>query len=139
MVLVDTSVWVDYFRGIHSSQTNLLNELLNDERIATGDLIIVELMQGFRTRSQIAAARQIISRLEYFNLVGKDIAFKAAENYRLLRNKGITIRKTIDIIIGTFCIENQYVLLHNDHDFEPMVDYLGLLVLESEIKHLAKN
>jgi predicted nucleic acid-binding protein len=121
MVLADTSTWIDYFRGVYSPQTDQLNELLNEERVATGDLIIVELMQGFKTKSQIAAARQIISRLEYFDLVGKDIAFKAADNYRLLKNKGITIRKTIDIIIGTFCIENQFKLLHNDRDFEPMV------------------
>ena len=129
MVLADTSIWIDYFRGVYSPQTDQLNELLNEERVATGDLIIIELMQGFKTKSQIAAARQIISRLEYFDLVGKDIAFKAADNYRLLKNKGITIRKTIDIIIGTFCIENQFKLLHNDRDFEPMVDYIGLVLL----------
>jgi predicted nucleic acid-binding protein len=129
MILVDTSVWVDYFRGVYSPQTDRLNELLNEERMATGDLIIVELMQGFRTRSQIAAARRIISRLEYFDLVGEVIAYKAADNYRFLRNKGVTIRKTIDIIIGTFCIENRFKLLHNDRDFEPMVDYLGLVAL----------
>jgi predicted nucleic acid-binding protein len=127
MVLVDTSIWIEYFRGIRSPQTDQLHELLDEERLATGDLIIVELMQGFKTKSQIAAARQIISRLEYFDLVGKDIAFKAADNYRFLRNKGMTIRKTIDIIIGTFCIENQFVLLHNDRDFEPLVEYLGLV------------
>lgn len=86
-------------------------------------------MQGFKTRSQIAAARRIISHLQYYDLAGKEIAFKAAENYRFLRNKGVTIRKTIDIIIGTFCIENKIKLLHNDRDFEPMVNYLGLIVL----------
>ena len=129
MVLVDTSVWIDYFRGRNSPQTNKLDELLDDERIATGDLIIAELMQGFRTKSQIVAAQNIISRLEYFDLVGKDIAFKAAENYRLLRKEGISIRKTIDIVIGTFCIENNFKLLHADRDFEPMTEYLGLVAL----------
>jgi predicted nucleic acid-binding protein len=129
MVLVDTSVWIDYFRGSNSPQANKLDELLEDERIATGDLIIAELMQGFRTKSQIATARNIISRLEYFDLVGKDIAFKAAENYRFLRKEGITIRKTIDIVIGTFCIENGFKLLHADHDFEPRTEYLGLVAL----------
>ena len=128
MVLVDTSIWVDYFRGVYSPQTDRLNELFNEERIAIGDLIIVELMQGFKTRSQVAAARQIVSRLEYVDLAGRNIAFKAADNYRFLRDKGITIRKTIDIIIGTFCIENHFELLHNDRDFEPMADYLGLMV-----------
>jgi predicted nucleic acid-binding protein len=129
MVLADTSVWIDYFRGSHSPQTNKLEALLDDERIATGDLIIAELMQGFRTKSQIVAAQQIISRLEYFDLVGKDIAFKAAENYRLLRKEGVTIGKTIDVIIGTFCIENKFKLLHADRDFEPMTQYLGLVAL----------
>ncbi len=86
-------------------------------------------MQGFRTKSQIAAAHQVLSQLEYFNLVGKNIALKSADNNRLLRNKGITIRKTIDIIIGTFCIENSIKLLHNDRDFEPMEKYLGLIIL----------
>ena len=129
MVLVDTSVWIDYFRGRDSPQTNKLDELIDDERIATGDLIIAELMQGFRTKSQIVAARNIISRLEYFDLVGKDIAFKAAENYRFLRKEGIAIRKTIDIVIGNFCIENGFKLLHADRDFEPMTEYLGLVAL----------
>ncbi len=129
MVLADTSVWIDYFRGIYSRETDLLNDLLDEERIAIGDLIITELMLGFKTKSQISAAHQIISRLEYFDLAGKYIAFKAAENYRQLRKKGITIRKTIDILIGTFCIENQVKLLHNDRDFDPMVNNLGLYVL----------
>jgi predicted nucleic acid-binding protein len=129
MVLADTSIWIDYFRGADSAQTDRLNELLDSERVAIGDLIIVELLQGFRTKSQIAAAREIISRLEYFDLAGKEIAFKAAENYRILRKAGITIRKTIDVIIGTFCIENQFKLLHNDRDFEPMKNYLGLITL----------
>jgi len=129
MVLADTSIWIDYFRGVGSPQTDKLNELLENERVATGDLIIVELLQGFRTKSQIISAHEIISRIEYFDLAGKNIAFKAAENYRLLRKAGITIRKTIDIIIGTFCIENQFKLLHNDRDFEPITDYLGLVTL----------
>jgi predicted nucleic acid-binding protein len=128
MVLADTSIWIDYFRGIHSPKTDILDNLLDDERIATGDLIITELMQGFRTKNQIIAAHQIISRLEYFDLAGKEIAFKSAANYRLLRKEGITIRKTIDIIIGTFCIENRVKLLHNDRDFDPMEKYLGLLI-----------
>ena len=128
MVLADTSVWIDYFRGVESRQTALLDSLLDEERIATGDLIITELMQGFRTRNQISAGLQIINRLEYFDLAGKEIAFKAADNYRKLRNRGITIRKTIDTIIGTFCIERGFKLLHNDRDFDPMVKHLGLTV-----------
>jgi hypothetical protein len=83
MVLADTSIWSDYFRGVYSSLTDRLHELLDEERVATDDLIIVELMQGFKSKNQIDAAHQIISRLEYYDLVGKDIAFKADDNYRL--------------------------------------------------------
>jgi predicted nucleic acid-binding protein len=111
---------------VESRQTSVLGESLDVERVAIGDLIIAELMQGFRTKSQLAAAREIISRLEYFDLAGGDIAYKAAENYRFLRTKGITIRKTIDVLIGTFCIANRITLLHNDRDFEPMEHHLGL-------------
>jgi predicted nucleic acid-binding protein len=129
MVLADTSVWIDYFNGVISRETDLLNDLLDEERIAIGDLIIAELMQGFRTKSQINVAQQIISRLEYFDLAGKEIAFKAADNYRYLRKKGITIRKTIDIIIATFCIENSFKLLYTDKDFDPFVKNLDLYSL----------
>ncbi len=129
MILVDTSVWIDYFLGKDNKHTMLLDTALNTERICIGDLIITELIQGFKTKSEISSAPKIISRLEYYDLAGKDIAFKAAENYRKLRQKGITIRKTIDIIIGTFCIENQIKLLHNDRDFDPFVKFLGLKVL----------
>jgi len=129
MVLADTSIWIDFFRGIDSRETDLLNSLLDEERIATGDLIIAELMQGFTTKSQISAATKIIQHLEYFDLVGRDISFKATENYRLLRKKGITIRKTIDTIIATFCIENKIKLLHNDRDYDPFGKYLGLIVV----------
>lgn len=126
MVLVDTSVWIDYFRGIKSPETDRLEILLDEESVATGDLIITELMQGFRTKTQITIAKQIVSSLEYFDLVGKEVALQAAENYRFLRKQGITIRKTIDIIIGTFCIVNGVKLLHCDRDFEPMETYLNL-------------
>jgi predicted nucleic acid-binding protein len=129
MVLVDTSVWIDYFRGGLSPQTDRLHALLDEERIATGDLILTELLQGFRTKSQITTAQQILFRLEYYDLAGKTVALKAAENYRLLRKKGVTVRKTIDVIIGTFCIERNVILLHSDRDFDPMVHYLGLTVV----------
>ena len=129
MVLVDTSVWIDYFRGCISPQTDRLHTLLDEERIATGDLILTELLQGFRTKTQITAAQQILFRLEYYDLAGKTVALKAAENYRFLRKKGVTVRKTIDVIIGTFCIERNITLLHGDRDFDPMVHYLGLTVV----------
>jgi predicted nucleic acid-binding protein len=127
MVLVDTSIWIDYFRGIETPGTDALEYFLESERVATGDLIIAEIMMGFKTKAPIAAAHQILARLEYFDLAGREIVFKAAEKYRLLRNRGITIRKTIDMIIGTFCIEKSIPLLHNDRDYNPMRQYLGLI------------
>lgn len=129
MVLVDTSVWIDYFLGKRNKQTVTLDNLFDTERICIGDLIITELMQGFKTKKETSSANQIISRLEYYDLVGRKIAFKAAENYRYMRQKGITIRKIIDVIIGTFCIEKQIKLLHNDRDFDPLVKFLGLEIL----------
>ncbi|HEX2959882.1 MAG TPA: PIN domain-containing protein [Chitinispirillaceae bacterium] len=85
MVLVDTSVWIDYFRGVDSLQADKLDKLLDEERIVTGDLIITELLQGFRTKTQISTAQKILFSLEYYDLVGKEVALKSAENYRLLR------------------------------------------------------
>ncbi|HEX2960080.1 MAG TPA: PIN domain-containing protein [Chitinispirillaceae bacterium] len=129
MVLVDTSIWIDYFRGIICEKIDLSDSLFDNERIVPGDLVIAELMQGFRTKSQLQAAYQVIMELEYFDLVGKNITFKAAENYRYLLSNGITVRKTVDIIIGTFCIENDIRLLHNDKDFIPLAEYCGLVVV----------
>ena len=93
-----------------------------------GDLLVVEFLQGFREDKDFESAKEIINSLIYFDMLGKDIALKSALNYRCLRKKGITIRKTADIIIGTFCIERDFLLLHNDKDFEPMEKHLGLRV-----------
>jgi predicted nucleic acid-binding protein len=108
--------------------TDRLDALLDSERLAIGDLIITELLQGFRTEAQVKSALAVVDRLEYFDLVGPDIAIKAARNYRILRASGVTVRKTIEMIIGAFCIERRITLLHNDRDFDPMVKRLGLLV-----------
>jgi len=130
MIVVDTSAWIDYFRGIVAPHTDILDTELQKNRIITGDLIIVELLQGFRNRKEYVQARKLIETLEYRDLAGKAIALKTAANFRLLRSKGITIRKTIDVIIATFCIENKFRLIHNDHDFDPMEKYLGLKVMK---------
>jgi len=130
MVLVDTSVWVDYFRGTDTPLTQKLDHLLEEERIVIGDLILAELLQGFRSEKDLAAARKIIDKLEYRDFAGKEICLKAADNYRWLRTRGITVRKTIDVIIGTFCLENGIRLLHNDRDFDPMEKHLGLRVVK---------
>lgn len=130
MVLVDTSVWIDYFRGTETPRVFLLDGMLARDRIIIGDLIITELMQGFRYKKELAAISEIVNLLEYKDLVGREIAEKSAENYRYLRKKGATVRKTIDVIIGTFCIENEIYLLHDDRDFTPMEKHLGLKVIQ---------
>jgi predicted nucleic acid-binding protein len=126
MVLVDTSVWIDYFRGIDTQQVSHLDGLLKCDRIIIGDLIITELLQGYRYKRELKAVFEIIDLLEFRELVGRSISIKAAENYRKLRTKGATVQKTIDVIIGTYCIENGIYLLHNDRDFKPMEKHLGL-------------
>jgi predicted nucleic acid-binding protein len=128
MIVADTSVWIDYVRGIDAPHTNLLDYELDHSRIVTGDLIIAEFLQGFRNEEDYQKAQQIMESLEYHDFVGKDIALRAARNYRKLRKSGTTVRKTIDVIIATFCIENDFDLLHNDRDFDPMERLLGLRV-----------
>ena len=128
MIIADTSVWIDYVRGIDAPYTDLLDHELLNNRVATGDIIIVEFLQGFREEKDYRIAKQIMDRLEYCNFLGKEMAVESAENFRRLRKNGITVRKTIDVIIGTFCIVNGFELLHNDRDFDPMEKYLGLKV-----------
>jgi predicted nucleic acid-binding protein len=128
MIVVDTSVWIDYVNGAITPQTNLLDIELEKSRVITGDLIIVEFLQGFRNDKQYQEAKEIMNSLKYFDFVGKDIAIKAAENFRKLRKKGITIRKTVDVLIATFCIENGFELIHNDRDYDQMEEILGLKI-----------
>lgn len=126
MIFVDSSVWIDYFNGAITSQTDRLDHLLKTEIIATGDLIFTEVLQGFRSEKHFNAAQQLLGSLIFFDMLGKEIALKSTQNYRFLRQQGITIRKTIDIMIGTFCIENDLILLHSDQDFAPMQKLLKL-------------
>lgn len=128
MIVADTSVWIDYVRGIQTKQTDILDTELLNGRVATGDIIIVEFLQGFREEKDLKAAKMIMDRLEYHDFLGKEMALLAAENYRKLRMLGVTPRKTINVIIGTFCMENGFELLHSDRDFDPMEKYLGLKV-----------
>ncbi len=126
MIMVDSSVWIDYFNGVENEQTNFLNANLGIRPFASGDLILVEVLQGFKTERSVEKATNLFSELFYFDMLGKEIALQAADNYRLLRSQGLTIRKTIDIMIATFCIVNDFQLLHNDRDFEMAEKYLGL-------------
>jgi predicted nucleic acid-binding protein len=128
MIVADTSVWIDYVNGVISPQTNILDIELENRRVATGDLIIVEFLQGFREDKQFQEAKDLMDSLEYYDFVGRELAIKAAQNFRKLRKMGITIRKTIDVLIATFCIEYGFELLHNDKDFDPMEEVLRLRI-----------
>jgi predicted nucleic acid-binding protein len=126
VILVDSSVWIDYFRGTVTPQTDRLDELLGEEPVAVGDLILTEVLQGFVTDREFHQARRLMTRLDVVTLGGADIALQAAENYRTLRARGVTVRKTIDTVIATRCIVSGYRLLHSDRDFDVFEQHLGL-------------
>jgi len=129
MILVDSSVWVDYFNGRKTRQTDRLHEALGREVVVVGDLILTEVLQGFVRDRDFNTARDLLLRFELVEMLGRDVALKSAANYRFLRRKGVTVRKTIDVMIATFCLENDIILLHDDRDFDPCEEHLGLAVL----------
>ena len=126
MILVDSSVWVDYFRGVVSAETDRLDALLGTRRLSTGDLIVTEVLQGFDTDREFDRAHQLLSSVNVFHLCGLELAVQAAANFRKLRRLGITIRKTIDTIIATYCILRGHELLYSDRDFDPFAEHLKL-------------
>lgn len=126
MILVDSSVWIDYFRGTATPQAEHLDSLLGSEPLAIGDLILTEVLQGFTSDRDFNQARKLLTSLVVIELGGLEIAIQAAKNYRKLRDLGITSRKTIDTVIATRCIVGGYTLLYSDRDFEPFVTHLGL-------------
>ena len=126
MILVDSSVWIDYFTGKNTDEVAKLDGLLGDQLVAIGDLMLVEVLQGFRRERDYRKARQLLLSLTVLNLLDTDIALKSAHNFRRLRAKGITVRKTIDAIIATYCIENKLPLLSADRDFRPFHQHLKL-------------
>jgi predicted nucleic acid-binding protein len=128
VIVVDSSVWIDFFHGVSTPEVKRLDGLLGLTPLAIGDLVLVEVMQGFRTDQDVATARQLFRSLALLPMLGGSNAWKAAENYRQLRRKGITVRKTIDGIIATACIEANLPLLFSDRDFRPYVEHLGLEV-----------
>ena len=129
MILVDSSVWIDYFKGTITTQTDNLDRLLGREALAVGDLILVEVLQGFDNERDFNNALRILTSLTVVELGGEEIGIQAARNFRVLRKLGLTVRKTIDTVIATRCIESGYQLLHNDRDFEPFEKHLGLRVV----------
>jgi hypothetical protein len=129
LILVDSSVWIDYFKGTITAQTEKLDSLLGHEPLAIGDLILTEVLQGFAGEADFNQARKMLTSLVVVELGGKEIAIQAAKNFRTLRHLGVTVRKTIDTLIATRCIESGYDLLHSDMDFDPFAKHLGLRVV----------
>jgi len=126
MILVDSSVWIDYFNGKITPRTDWLDSVLGRETIVVGDIIFVEVLQGFKRKRDFERAKESLSSFPFMEMLGRELAVKSAENYRFLRKKGVTVRKTIDVIIGTFCIHNELALLHDDQDFVPIETHLKL-------------
>jgi predicted nucleic acid-binding protein len=130
-VIVDTTVWIDFFRNTVTEQTELLEQVVRNGNAALGDLIVGEILQGVETDKQFRSLKQHLANFPAYSMVGLDNAVKSAMNYRRLRAKGFTVRKTVDCWIATFCIEQGFPLLHNDRDFDPFEEQLGLKVLSS--------
>ena len=129
MVIVDTTVWVDYFRGIRNSETDWLDTELDRQRLGLTDIILCEVLQGVHDDSAAAAVERRLRKLEVFDTGGVELAIDAARNYRVLRARGHTVRKTIDCLIATFCIRSGHALLHRDRDFDPFEAHLQLSVV----------
>jgi predicted nucleic acid-binding protein len=129
MVIVDTSVWIDVFAGRETPSVTRLRHITQHESVAVGDLMLCEVLQGVRTEAESKRARERLLRLHLFEMVGLRNALAAADNYRALRRRGITVRGTVDCLIATFCIENSLPLLHNNRDFDPFEEHLGLQVV----------
>jgi predicted nucleic acid-binding protein len=127
MILADTSVWIDYFNGNINAHTDILDTALIEGNVAIADIIFLEILQGFRDDKDYEKARNTLATLDQLSIFNSNMVERCAENYRSLRKKGITIRKTNDVIIATYCIEHQMPLLYLDRDFDPFVKYLGLV------------
>jgi hypothetical protein len=133
LIVVDSSVWIGILRGVDNPAVVRLRELVegDDDRILVGDLVLLEVLQGARDEPHAARIEHNLRQYPIAPMLGEALAVRAAHNYRLLRARGTTVRKTIDIIIGAFCIAGGHLLLHDDLDFEPMAEHLGLLVVRS--------
>lgn len=129
MVIIDTSAWVEYFRDGERSVVEKVQSCLDHELVAIGDLVYCEVMQGIRSARHRREVGDLLLCLPHFDMVGFEIAEKSAQNYRLLRSRGVTVRKTIDVLIGTFCAENGFQVVHHDRDFDRMAPHIGLNVL----------
>ena len=131
MVIVDTTVWIDYLRGTSTAQVTWLEEAMERQRLGLVDLILCEVLQGVRTHAHLEEVRQALSRFAIFTTGGTALAIAAASNYVALRRQGYTVRKTIDCLIATFCLMHDHTLLHNDRDFDPFEQFLWLPVVQT--------
>ncbi|MBL0731219.1 PIN domain nuclease [Piscinibacter sp. HJYY11] len=133
MILVDSSVWIDYFRGRPTAQTDLLEGLLDSQELAIGDLIFTEVLQGCKFDKEFNEVRRLLGRLDLVVLGGEDVIVEAAKNYRKLRHLGLTVRGTIDVVLATRCIVSGHQLLHSDRDFDAFEQHLGLRCVGSAV------
>lgn len=127
MIVVDSSVWIDFLNGRNAPHVRRLRTVLGADEIIIGDLMLCEVLQGLESERAARDVEALLRRFEIAPMAGEAIAVAAARNFRSLRRRGITVRKTIDLLIGTWCIENRRALLHNDRDFRPMARHLGLI------------
>jgi predicted nucleic acid-binding protein len=126
VIVVDSSVWIDYLNDHRTPRVALLRNLVGREPILVGDLILLEVLQGLRSEAEAARVERALCRFDLAPMLDPDRAVRAAANYRALRARGIAIRKIVDLVIGTFCIEEGHASLHDDRDFDPMTEHLGL-------------
>lgn len=129
MIIVDTTVWIDYLNGVQTPQTDWLDREVERQRLGLTDLILCEILQGVKNDEQATETQRELMKFEVMPLGGVDLAVDAAQNYRKLRAKGRTVRKTVDCLIATFCLTHGHALLHNDRDFDPFEEILGMRVI----------
>ena len=129
MIAIDGSTWIAHLRNVDSEPVRVLRSLFGETELLVGDIVLLEVLQGARDEGHAARIAHELNQFDIVAMLDPEIAVKAAHNYRALRGRGITIRKTVDLIIGTFCIEHGHTLLHDDRDFDPMRTHLGLQVL----------
>jgi len=127
VIVVDSSVWIDFLNGRKAPHVARLQAILGNEEIIVGDLMLCEVLQGLTSERAARQVEGLLRRFEIASMAGEAVAIAAARNFRSLRRRGITVRKTIDLLIGTWCVENRRPLLHNDGDFRPMAQHLGLI------------
>ena len=130
MVIVDTSAWIEYFRAGEPCVVARVDRCLDQDLVGVGDIVYCEVIQGIRSSRQRREISSLLLSLPRYEMVGFAIAEKAARNYRLLRSRGVTVRKTIDVIIGTFCAERGFTIIHHDRDFDLMAGHIGLGMYE---------